>query len=185
MSSNEPSSVEKELKFAHDDLESLRERLGELEAERHRASAFEDNWVLDREGELLGSGCILRLRKDGLGAVVTFKGPATFEGGLKVRTEHESRVEELEHLRRIFENLGYRTVRRYQKVREEWQLGGVSIALDRTPIGDFVEFEGSGAATVARRCGFKPDQAERRTYLGIYDDHLAKHPELPRDMVFP
>ena len=185
MSSNDEASVEKELKFSLVELEPLRERLEELEAERLRSSAFEDNWVLDRDGELEGEGCILRLRKDGQGAVVTFKGPASFEGGVKVRVENESRVDDLEQLRQVFEQLGYSTVRRYQKMREEWQLGGVTIALDRTPIGDFAEFEGSGAATVARRCGFTPDLAERRTYLGIYDDHLAKNPDLPRDMVFP
>lgn len=181
----EESSVERELKFSLSGLETLRERLKELDAERINPSAAEDNWVLDREGELTEGGVILRLRKDGQGALVTFKGPATFEGGVKIRAEHESRVENLEEMRRLFEALGYSTVRRYQKVREEWQLGGVTIALDHTPIGDFAEFEGSGAATVAKRCGFKAEEAERRTYLGIYDDHRSKDPELPRDMIFP
>ena len=75
-------------------------------------------------------------------------------------------------------------VRRYQKVREEWHLGGVTIALDHTPIGDFAEFEGDGAETVAKRCGFDPDKAERRSYLRLYQDHLKKHPDAPPEMVF-
>ena len=181
----EKASVERELKFSLAELETLRERLIELEAERVNPSAAEDNWVLDRNGELHEKGFILRLRKDGQGALLTLKGPATFEGGVKIRSEDESRVENLEETRRLFEKLGYSTVRRYQKVREEWQLGAVTIALDHTPIGDFVEFEGSGAETVAKRCGFKAENAERRTYLGIYDEHRSKNPELPRDMIFP
>ncbi len=75
-------------------------------------------------------------------------------------------------------------VRRYQKVREEWQLGGVTIALDHTPIGDFAEFEGERAEVVAKRCGFDPDKAERRSYLRLYEDYLKEHPDAPPEMVF-
>jgi hypothetical protein len=60
----------------------------------------------------------------------------------------------------------------------------VTIALDHTPIGDFAEFEGDGAETVAKRCGFDPDKAERRSYLRLYQDHLKKHPDSPPEMVF-
>ncbi|MCB1055870.1 MAG: class IV adenylate cyclase [Acidobacteria bacterium] len=178
-------AVERELKFSLDELEALRERLIELDAERVNPGAFEDNWVLDRDDELKAKGCLLRLRKDGQGAVITFKGPASFDGGVKERTESETRVGNLEEARRLFEQLGYHAVRRYQKVREEWYLGAVTIALDHTPIGDFVEFEGSGAETVAKRCGFDLTKAERHTYLEIYDERVRQDPTLPREMVFP
>ena len=52
--------------------------------------------------------------------------------------------------------------------------GGVTIALDHTPIGDFAEFEGDGAETVAKRCGFDPDKAERRSYLRLYEEYLKQ-----------
>lgn len=177
--------VERELKFAGVDLEKLRERLLELEAERLAPSSLEENWVFDRQGELLAAGCVLRLREDGRGALVTFKGPARFEGTLKVRREHEMRVDSAEQARALFESLGYRVVRRYQKYREEWRLGSEAIALDHTPIGDFVEFEGANALVIARRCGFDPATADLRTYLRLYEDHLERHPEAPRDMLFP
>ena len=178
------ADVERELKFACSDLAAVQERLIDLEAERLSASAPEDNRVLDREGELAARGCLLRLRTDGHGALVTFKGPARFEGQAKLRLEHQTRVEDAEQLQSLFESLGYVVVRRYQKKREEWRLGGVTMALDHTPIGDFVEFEGEGAETVARRCGFDPERAERRTYLELYDDHLRRNPGDPPDMVF-
>jgi adenylate cyclase class 2 len=185
MSKKAEESLERELKFSLPEQEALRERLLELEAERVNPSSFEDNWVLDRGGELEASHRLLRLRKDGQGALLTLKGPATFEDGVKIRQENETPVENLEELRTILEILGYTTVRRYQKVREEWHLGGVTIALDHTPIGDFVEFEGSGAETVAKRCGFRVADAETRTYLGIYDERRDQDPSLPRDMTFP
>lgn len=182
---NEQATVERELKFATDDLAGLRERLPELEAERLGESGLEENLILDRSHELQERGCILRLRTDRQGAWVTYKGPARFDGEVKVREEHQTRVEDPEALVRVLESLGYEVVRRYQKKREEWRLGGVTVALDHTPIGDFAEFEGEGAETVARRCGFETGSAERRNYLQLYDDHLREHPESPPDMVFP
>jgi adenylate cyclase, class 2 len=177
-------NLEKEIKFPGVELEKLRERLIELEAERVGPPAFEDNWILDRDGELLSAGQILRLRTDGGRARLTFKGPMRLEGNMKVREEREVDIENAEEARALFENLGYHVVRRYQKVREEWHLGGVTIALDHTPIGDFAEFEGDGAETVAKRCGFDPQKAERRSYLRLYEDHLKKHPDGPPEMVF-
>jgi adenylate cyclase, class 2 len=178
------NNLERELKFPGVELDKLRERLLELEAERAGPGAFEDNWILDRGSELISSGRILRLRTDGARARLTFKGPMRLEGNVKVREEREVGIENAEEARALLGNLGYEVVRRYQKVREEWQLGGVTIALDHTPIGDFAEFEGDGAETVAKRCGFDPQKAERRSYLRLYEDHLKQHPDSPPEMVF-
>lgn len=177
--------LEREIKFPGAELEKLRERLLDLEAERVGPPAFEDNWILDRDGELLKSGCILRLRTDGGRARLTFKGPMRLEGNMKIRVEREIEVSTADEAQALFENLGYRVIRRYQKVREEWHLGGVTIALDHTPIGDFAEFEGDAAERVARRFGFDPGHAERRSYLRLYADYRKEHPEAPPDMVFP
>ena len=163
----------------------MRERLQELEAERVAPSAFEDNWLLDRDGQMAATHSTLRLRIDRHGARVTFKGPPEFDGETKVRTEYETRVEDGEALMAIFKSLGYRVSTRYQKHREEWQLGSVTVALDHTPVGDFVEFEGESAEKVARRCGFDPRDSERRTYPEIYADYHREHPDSPPDMVFP
>jgi predicted adenylyl cyclase CyaB len=179
-----PKFQERELKFPVEGLESLRERLLELEAERAAPTAFEDNWVFDRQGELYERGCVLRVRSDGHGARVTFKGPRSFDGATKVRTEIEIGVDRLDATQALLEALGYKVERRYQKKREEWRLGGVLVALDRTPIGDYVEFEGEKAETVAKRCGFDVAQAEPRSYLQLYADWLRTHPEAPPEMVF-
>jgi predicted adenylyl cyclase CyaB len=170
-------NYEREIKFPGVELDKLRERLIELEAERRGPGAFEDNWILDRNDELRSAGKILRLRTDGTRARLTFKGPLQMEGNLKVREEREVEIENAEEARALFEHLGFVLVRRYQKVREEWHLGGVTI-------GDFAEFEGDGAETVAKRCGFDAKSAERRSYLRLYEDHLKEHPEAPPEMVF-
>lgn len=176
-------STERELKFRVEDLSELRGRLIELEAERISKSRFEDNWILDRGDELRTLGCVLRLRLDGQGALITFKGPARFESGVKVRMEHETRIEDAEAMRSLLEQLGYRAVTRYQKRREEWRIGGIVVALDHTPMGDFVEFEGEGAEKLSQRCGFDNEEAELRTYIELYREYRREHPEAPEEMM--
>lgn len=179
------TGTERELKFRDVELDPLRERLQEMAAERSHAGVFEENWIFDRGGRLHKAGEVLRLRRDANGSSLTFKGPADFEGRVKLREEHEVEVGDAETAAGLLESLGFEMVKRYQKVREVWRLGGVTIALDHTPIGDFAEFEGEAADRVARRCGFDPDEAERRSYLRLYDDHRAENPEAPEDMIFP
>lgn len=179
------SSIERELKFRTEGLEVVRERLVELEAERLGPAHFEDNLVLDRDGELEKLGCLLRLRADGRGVRMTYKGPRRDDGHAKVRVEHETSVGDLARAKALFESLGYRVVRRYQKVREEWRLGGVEVALDHTPMGDYVEIEGNRAEVLAKRFGMDPAKAERRSYLRLYDDYRLLHPEAPEEMIFP
>jgi predicted adenylyl cyclase CyaB len=177
--------IERELKFAQVDLDALRQRLVEVEAERIGPAVFEENWILDRGGELARKAAVLRVRaEEGRGAVLTFKGPATFEGPAKVRSELEMRVESAQTALELLGVLGYRVEKRYQKMREEWRLGSEMICLDHTPLGDFVEFEGAKAEAVAKRCGFDPEQAVRKSYLMLWAEHAAANPEAPRDMIF-
>ena len=97
---------ERELKFRcreSTDLSGLRERLEASDAERLSASAKEVNWILDRAGELRHAGRVLRVRSDGAGNTLTFKGPARFEGGLKIRVEREVSVGDHEEALAILE----------------------------------------------------------------------------------
>ncbi len=178
------SPEERELKFGDVDLDGLRDRLRELDAECQGSAALEDNWIFDMDGQLSSSGRLLRIRVDRRGSRITYKGPARFEDKVKIRPELETGVEEFATTRKIFEALGYSLVRRYQKYREDWLLGSITISLDHTPIGDFAEFEGAGCDRVAKRCGLDPEKAERRNYLRLYEDYLKEHQEAPPDMIF-
>lgn len=180
-------SEERELKFAGVDLAALRERLRSLDAERQSvgSQSLEDNWIFDRGAELREGQQLLRLRVDRHGARLTYKGPAQIVDGVKIRREDETPVADESAARRILEGLGYEVVGRYQKYREEWHLGSITICLDHTPIGDFVEIEGQGCATVAKRIGFDPEGAETRNYLQLYRDWLIDNPDGPPEMLFP
>ena len=181
---SQSNGVERELKFREVDHNQLREQLESFEAECTRSSALEDNWIFDNQDHLLQDGKVLRLRVDRRGTRLTFKGPAKFDGKVKVRAEHQTVIEDEKQIRLILESLGFSVVRRYQKYREEWRLGAVIITLDHTPIGDFAEFEGDGCERVAKRCGLDPEDAERRSYLRLYEDYRKENPEAPPFMVF-
>jgi len=183
--SKPPVPEERELKFSCPSLEDLREQLRERDAERLAAANPEDNWIYDRQNRLKDSQGLLRLRIDRKGARLTYKGAPRFEDEVKVRVEHETQVDDADQMHGILENLGFRVMHRYQKKREEWHVGGVTVALDHTPIGDFVEFEGDGAGTVARRFGFELEQSERLSYVELYESYRKKNPDAPPDMVFP
>lgn len=177
-------SLERELKFAEVEHDRLRDRLIEMEAERVWSSALEENWLFDQGGKLEKGDRLLRLRRDTRGAWLTYKGPAKLEGRVKVRLEHETEVGDADETRALLESLGYEVTRRYEKKRELWRVGGVTVALDRTPIGDFAELEGEAAEALSKRLGLDPDRAERRNYLRLYQDYREDNPDAPPDMTF-
>jgi len=100
-------SIERELKFPDVDLDALRGRLIECEAERITASALEENQLFDRNNELAESDSLLRLRMDSQGTWLTFKGPARFEDGVKVRVEHETKVDDAAQLDSLMDRAAY------------------------------------------------------------------------------
>lgn len=105
-------------------------------------------------------------------AVLTYKGPATVEEGLKVRDERETPVQDPDATLAILAGLGYRPVVRYQKFRTAYDLGDVRVTLDETPAGCFLELEGEAARVhgVAAWLGFERADYEARDYLQIWRD---------------
>mgnify|MGYP001827941709 FL=1 len=185
-----PPARETEIKIPVEDLDADRERLPPTGAWLAHAMPRETNVLLEfGGGDLQSSGSILRLRRYGTRCTVTFKGPADYRGPIKTRVEHETEVEDLESTLEIFAALGLAPVRRYEKDREEWTGHGVSVVLDRTPMGEFVEIEGLYELldSVAGSLGLEPESGVRGSYLDLWESYRSKHPDkaLPKDMVFP
>ena len=183
------TGVETELKIPVADLAPVRTRLATLDARLISESMREENLLLDTvDRELSGRGCVLRLRRHGARRLLTFKGPASYDGPIKVRPEHELEIEDLETMLTVFEALGYSGVVRYEKDRETWRLNDVEIVLDHTPMGDFVEVEGPPdvIGPVAGSLGLDPSDAVRGSYVSLWLEFRGRHPEmdLPPDMVF-
>jgi adenylate cyclase class 2 len=178
---------EVEIKFALKDRPGLVRKLYEIGAQRLYNETFEDNIILDRRGELRTKGAMLRVRKFGRYALATFKGPVAFEGGVKSREEVQTGVESFELAIQLFDTLGYKPVFRYQKFREVWRVRETEVVLDRTPIGDYFEIEGSidMIRTVAEELGMNMDAGIRQSYADLYRQHRRTRADLPENMVFP
>ena len=150
-------SLEIERKYLEPDFEAVRRRLREVGGVPLGVH-FESNCIFDRkEGGFADAGFLLRLRTqewaDRKRHVLTLKMPSRVEGPFKVREERECGISEAASLRGIFEGLGYTERARYEKVREEWRLPGVLVALDRVPFALVAEIEGEPKAIeTAERC---------------------------------
>ena len=92
-------SAEMEIKVPCADFAPVRHRLEDLGATL-RSSVSEHNILLDTPDHTLRSdGCLLRLRQDDNGVLLTYKGPKDPDASVKSRTELEVpvAVEVIEH----------------------------------------------------------------------------------------
>lgn len=181
------ASRETEIKLPYPSTGQAFEALAPLGARVVAPRSFEDNAVFDTEdGRLEGSGCLLRLRSCAGVATVTFKAPVEGVHRHKVRVEHETVVGDPGATRRILEALGFRPVYRYQKFRTVLEVDGLTVCVDETPIGCWIELEGAPGSidAVAARLGFGPDRYVRETYRDLHE-HACAHAGVPRgDLVF-
>jgi len=187
-------SIETEVKLRVAHVADFLERLRALTPTELSARHFEDNFVFDFDEEGLRSqSCLLRVRITDLGASITYKGPPREGGAFKVREELETSVGDGAIANSIFERLGMRVWFRYQKYRREFELtlddppgARVHIAYDETPIGDYVELEGSedNIRTVAEAIGFHESQFIRLSYYSLYHEYCDSRGQNLGFMVF-
>jgi len=137
--------------------------------------------VLRRESKLL------RLRQAGRTGIITFKGPPA-PGPYKSREEIEAGVSDGPGMQLVLERLGFAPVFRYEKYRTEYarpRQAGV-IMLDQTPIGNFLELEGSPRwiDSAARALGYSQADYLTASYGALYLQHCRDSGATPVHMTF-
>ncbi len=182
-------NLESEIKIPVTDLEAVRANLRGIGAVMVQPMMRETNLLFDsNDRRLIGAGSLLRIREHGSTRLLTFKGPARFEGAVKEREELEIEISNPEVMGKVLDHLGYSAFLRYEKDREIWRFDEASVVLDHTPMGDFVEVEGQPECLerLAARLGLEVNDAVRSSYVSLWQEHRARHPELdlPSDMVF-
>jgi adenylate cyclase class 2 len=156
--------IEKKYRVSKARLDDLLQRLHGVGAE-WRKEEFEENTLY--EGHSLDSNrCVLRLRRVGDAATLTYKERLPIQSDAKHQREEETRVESVEAMRAILEAIGFRARLVYEKRRHTWTLGETEIVIDELPFGLFVEIEGSesGIAATERSLGMEEFPAEAATY---------------------
>ena len=106
----------------------------------------------------------MRLRRAAGRAILTYKGPARFQDGVKTREEREIEVSDPAEAEGILAGLGLERRFRYEKRREEWDFDGCVVALDETPIGTFVEVEGDPRRSAGSSSGSRSTSREAIPY---------------------
>ena len=129
-------------------------------------------------------------------AVLTYKAPIRgnhrrrASRRYKERQEIEVELKPARNLKPILEFLGLRQGFRYEKFRTNYRLPPLKsllLDLDETPIGVFLELEGSKAAIdrAARQLGYSPADYVNSTYWELFQTERPRHHRSSRDMIFP
>jgi adenylate cyclase class 2 len=141
--------VEREVKLLFGSADEARAAILAAGGSPLRSRRLQEDALFDTADESLRRrGCTLRVRTESGHSLITFKGPVQ-PAAMKLREEYETPVGDGETLTEILEALTLRVWFRYQKYREEFAAADVTIALDETPVGTFVEIEGGEAAIVS------------------------------------
>src|SRR5947209_9316791 len=121
----------------------------------------------------------LRVLNGGPHGVLTAKGPARFDDGVKTREETEIEVKDVHAILDMLEQLGFRVGWTYPKRRSLWMLDGVAVTLDVLDFGWFVELEGPAQVLpeMSQSLGLDPAYALKDSYSVMARKHeKAKKP---------
>ena len=202
-----------EIKLRVAEIEALRAQFKRLRACETVPRTYELNTLYDTPGKhLRRRGQIIRIRIERLAphgdkiprpalapAVLTYKGPALSRSGLnsrdnartcfKIKEEAEVSVTNADELARILRGLGLRSSFRYEKFRTTYAIPtipGLKIELDETPVGTYLELEGSmaGIDRAARLLGYAQKDYLKQSYGALYLAECRRERRKPGHMLF-
>ena len=135
--------TEIEVKIRIQDPKAAREKILGLGAVIARDRHLERNVLFDfATGGLRANRRALRLRATGKRATLTFKGEPRKSRSFKVREEFETQIRDPKELRKILKALGLKETFAYTKHRTVFRKRRLTICIDETSVGNFLELEG-------------------------------------------
>ncbi|HWC95978.1 MAG TPA: class IV adenylate cyclase [Candidatus Sulfopaludibacter sp.] len=179
---------ETEIKLAVANVQTARRLLRAAGFRVFRRRVFESNVVFDTAGGTLRKNrTMVRVREAGSHATLTFKG-VPIAGKHKSREELETEIASARTVSQILDRLGFLPSFRYEKYRAEYRAaGGSGVAtLDETPIGVYIELEGSPRwiDRMARKLGFAESDYIVASYASLYLEWCKRRGVTPGFMVF-
>src|SRR6185295_12267217 len=136
-----PIEIEKKYRLTAKQRDEILLRLPQIGAKRS-GEEFEENTLYAGDG-LDPQHSVLRLRRVGKRAILTYKERFPTRSDIKHQREDETRVEDPGAMELILEALGFTASLIYEKHRETWILGKTEIVIDELPFGLFMEIEGA------------------------------------------
>jgi adenylate cyclase class 2 len=156
--------IEKKYRLTSKQREEVLLRLPQIGAQRS-GEEFEENTLYAGEALDLARS-VLRLRRVGKRAILTYKERFPTRSDIKHQREDETAVADAEAMELILEALGFTAALVYEKRRETWTLGKTEIVIDELPFGLFMEIEGreQDIRDIESKLGIKRLRAESATY---------------------
>ena len=163
--------IEKKYRLTVEQRDRVLQRLREVGAE-DRGEEFEENTIYGG-GSLKRGTSVLRLRRVGDKAVLTYKERLPQASAVKRQREEETTVEDPSAMARILDALGFMPVLVYEKRRRTWRFEDVEVVIDELPFGLFMEIEGNENRIDAaeQTLGIDDLTAEHATYPQLTEEH--------------
>jgi adenylate cyclase class 2 len=170
--------IEKKYRLTAAQRDAVLERLKEIGAE-YIGEDFEEN-ILYRGGILDEKRAVLRIRKIGEKAILTFKQRIQNQSDAKYQIEHETLIDDPNELENIVENLGFQKKLIYEKRRKTWRFRDAEIVVDDLPFGLFMEIEGSIIAIAEAEMFLDIEDltVEHRTYPNLTGEFGVQNGDL-------
>ena len=162
--------VEKKYRLTATERDQVLQRLKEAGA-ADRGEEFEENTIYGG-GALQPGKSVLRLRRVGEKAVLTYKERFPRASAIKRQHEEETVVEDAEAMTAILDALGFTRLLVYEKRRHTWRLGSTEVVIDELPFGLFMEIEGEEDDIIAaeQTLGIHGLTAEHATYPQLTEE---------------
>ncbi|ORT46795.1 class IV adenylate cyclase [Frankia sp. KB5] len=143
--------IEVEKKFALPEPAALKAALEGLGAKPSAPTRQVDAYYNAPHRDFLAPAAVsewLRIRTEACGSSINFKRWHPIEAVIKTHAdEYESKIDDVEAIRRLLEALDFTPLVTVDKTREEWKLPEVEVVFDHVDgAGHFVEFEFKGDA---------------------------------------
>ncbi len=170
--------VEKKYRLTIRQRDAVLRRLLQIGA-KPRGEEFEENTLYSGEA-LKGGSSVLRLRRAGKTATLTYKERFATSSSIKHQREDETGVSDPVAMDAILDVLGFTPSLVYEKRRQTWRLGKAEIVVDELPFGLFMEIEGSEDEIRAteRKLGLKGLRTEHATYPQLAEKHGTRYGNL-------
>jgi adenylate cyclase class 2 len=179
--------LEREIKLPYASPDAARAAVATLGATPLRPRRLQSDTLFDTPRPTLSPrGAVLRLRRDAERQFVTFKNPSDHPT-LKVREEWETSVGDTRVIAAILKHLGFEPWFQYEKFREEFSYGEVVLAIDETPVGTYLEIEGTDAGIVSAAEALGRSRADYvlDSYRALFERDCAARKVPATHMLFP
>ena len=163
--------IEKKYRLTTVQRDDVLRRLKDSGAE-DRGEEFEENTIYGG-GSLQRETSVLRLRRVGDRALLTYKERFPGESAVKHQREDETTVDDPTAMAAILEALAFEPALVYEKRRHTWSFRGTEVVIDQLPFGLFMEIEGEEEAINAaeQALGIDGLPAEHATYPQLAEQH--------------